>query len=156
MNIPKAYILVGIPGSGKTTWVNNQEWLTDCEYISTDMFVEEYAIKENKTFSEVFQEYMPTAVELMIEKVISARNQNKNIIWDQTSTTIASRIKKFRMLPNYYHIAIVFSIPDKIELEYRLNHRPGKTIPKEVINDMIYNWQTPTEEEGYKEIWYAS
>lgn len=156
MIIPKAYILVGIPGSGKTTWVNNQEWLKDCEYVSTDMFVEEYAIKENKTYSEVFQEYMPTAVELMIEKVISARNQNKNIIWDQTSTTISSRMKKFRMLPNYYHIAVIFKTPNTQELENRLNHRPGKIIPKEVIDDMISNWQTPTQEEGYKEIWYAS
>lgn len=155
MKIPKAYILVGIPGSGKTTWYNNQEWNKDCEYISTDKFVEEYALKEHKTYSEVFQEYMPTAVNLMAEQVVTARENNKDIIWDQTSTTISSRIKKFRMLPNYYHIAIVFKIPENNILKYRLNSRPGKIIPNNVIDDMINNWQEPTEQEGYKEIWYV-
>lgn len=154
MNKLKAYITVGIPGSGKTTWINNQEWLKNYEYISTDKFVEEYALSQNKTYSEVFQEYMPIAIDLMTKQAIEARNQNKNIIWDQTSTTILSRIKKFRMLPNYYHIAVVFKTPTKEELISRLNSRPGKIIPIDIINNMIFNWEEPTEKEGYKEIWY--
>lgn len=154
--MPIAYILVGIPGSGKTTWYANQDWTKECEYISTDKFVEQYALEKNKTYSEVFQEYMPTAVNLMAEQVIEAKNFNKNIIWDQTSTTISSRMKKFRMLPNYYHIAIVFRTPPQDVLEHRLKSRRGKIIPQQVIDDMISNWQDPTEDEGYKEIWYVT
>lgn len=156
MKIPKAYITVGIPGSGKTTWINNQEWSKDCEYISTDKFVEEYALSQNKTYSEVFYEYMPVAVNLMTTQVIEVRNQNKDIVWDQTSTTISSRLKKFRMLPDYYHIAIVFKTPNRKELSSRLNSRPGKIIPIDIINNMIFNWEEPTEKEGYKEIWYVN
>jgi hypothetical protein len=51
---------------------------------------------------------MPTAVENMTEEVIRARDAGIDIIWDQTSTTVASRLKKFRMLPDYEHIAVVF------------------------------------------------
>lgn len=153
--MPKAYILVGIPGSGKTSWYNNQNWIENCEYVSTDKFVDEYALEQNKTYSEVFVDYMPTAVNLMIEQILSAKNKNKDIIWDQTSTTIESRRKKFRMLPNYYHIAVVFKIPDSKTLESRLKSRPGKIIPDEVVNSMIANWQEPTEHEGYREIWYT-
>lgn len=156
MNNPKAYILVGVPGSGKTTWVNSQDWTKNCEYISTDKFVEDHALRENKTYSEVFEAYMPTAVNLMAEQVIIARNQNKDIIWDQTSTTVSSRLKKFRMLPNYYHIAIIFKTPNHQTLETRLKNRPGKIIPDEVIKNMIDNFELPSEAEGYKEIWYVS
>jgi hypothetical protein len=33
--------------------------------------------------------------------------------------------------------------------------RPGKEIPEHVIASMIAGWEDPTEEEGFKEIWYA-
>ena len=87
--MPKCYQLVGVPGSGKTTWINNQDWTRDCAYISTDRLVEEYAAAEGKTYSEVFNEYMPRAVELMAQEVIVAREAGRDIIWDQTSTTLA-------------------------------------------------------------------
>ena len=152
----KLYVLVGVPGSGKSTWVNNQEWAKDCAYISTDKHVEEYAKSVGKTYSEVFKDYMPTAVNLMAADVVDARDAGKDIIWDQTSTTLASRKRKFNMLPNYYAIAVVFATPDRDELDVRLSGRPGKHIPKKVIDSMISGWDEPTEEEGFKEIWHAA
>jgi predicted kinase len=145
-----------VPGSGKSTWTTNQEWSKDCAYISTDKIVEEYAAERGKTYSEVFKDFMPTAVDLMSDQVLLAKAQKKDIIWDQTSTTVASRKKKFRMLPNYYHIAVVFKTPDKEELARRLNGRPGKIIPEDVVKNMIDNFEMPSENEGYKEIWYAT
>jgi predicted kinase len=153
--MPKCYQLVGVPGSGKTTWFRNQEWTENCYYISTDKHVEAYAEAHGKTYSEVFADYMPTAVENMVEEVERARAAGCDIIWDQTSTTVASRLKKFRMLPDYEHIAVVFKTPDIDELKTRLKSRPGKVIPKRVIETMIEFWEEPTEEEGFKEIWYA-
>ena len=115
--------------------------------------LEAYANQQGKTYSEVFEEYMPTAIELMTEKVIFAREHGHDIIWDQTSTTVKSRKRKFNMLPNYYAIAIVFSIPEEKELKRRLNSRPGKEVPWDVVQGMIDNFEMPTEEEGFKEIW---
>jgi predicted kinase len=151
----KCYQLIGVPGSGKSTWVSNQDWATDCIIVSTDDFVEKYAKEQGKTYSEVFADYMPTAVTLMADKVIQARDKNKDIIWDQTSTTIKSRTRKFNMLPDYYHIAVVFRTPEHKELMHRLMSRPGKEIPDHVIASMIASWEEPTEEEGFKEIWYV-
>ena len=150
---PKLYMLVGIPGSGKSTWVLNQEWSKNCAVISTDMWVEMEAERRGVTYSEIFQEYMPKAVELMAHQVELARYKGMDIIWDQTSTTISTRAKKFRMLPEYYAIAVVFRIPELQELQRRLANRPGKVIPSEVLDDMIAKWQEPTEDEGFKEIW---
>lgn len=153
--MPTCYQLVGIPGSGKTTWYQNQEWMQDFAYISTDTFIEKFAESTKKSYSDVFQQYMPAAVNLMAQKVIEARTNNKDIIWDQTSTTFESRQKKFKMLPNYNHIAVVFKMPNLSELNRRLNSRPGKHIPDNVVKQMIENFFPPTIEEGFQEIWYA-
>ena len=151
----KCYQLIGVPGAGKSTWITNQEWAKDCVVVSTDNHVEAYAKSVGKTYNEVFADYMPTAVDLMAQDVINAREQGKDIIWDQTSMSIKSRKRKFNMLRNYEHIAVVFKTPEPVELERRLNSRPGKNIPDHVMKSMIENYDEPTEDEGFKEIWFA-
>lgn len=149
----KCYQLIGVPGAGKSTWIANQEWAVDMPVISTDNFVEAYAKEQGKTYSEVFDEYMPIAVRLMANQVLICKANGLDVIWDQTSTSVSSRKKKFNMLPDYEHIAVVFTTPDSEELSRRLASRPGKHIPKHVIKSMITNFEMPTEEEGFKEIW---
>jgi predicted kinase len=153
----KCYQLVGVPASGKSTWIKNQEWAADCVVVSTDDFVEAYAREQGKTYSEVFVEYMPTAVKLMADKVVEAREAGKDIIWDQTSTTLISRTRKFNMLPNYEHIAVVFKTPEHKELMRRLESRwdDGKIIPEHVVASMIASWEEPTVEEGFTQVWFA-
>jgi predicted kinase len=151
----KVYVLVGVPGSGKSTWLASQNWALGLTIVSTDAFVEDHAKKQGKTYSEVFDEYMPTAVDLMSKVVAHAREHGHDIIWDQTSTTVKSRARKFRMLRDYEHIAVVFKTPERDELDARLANRPGKNIPKSVVDSMINGFEMPTEEEGFKEIWYV-
>ena len=148
----KCYQLVGVPGAGKSTWIKNQEWARDCVVVSTDEFVEDYARECGSTYSEVFDDYMPTAVKLMAEKVERARAAGKDIIWDQTSTTECARRKKFNMLRDYEHIAVVFETPDLPELKRRLASRPGKDIPTTVMLQMIRGFTMPTEAEGFVEV----
>jgi len=152
----KLYILIGVPGSGKSSWHCDQEWLQHAAYISTDRYVEEYAKNMGKTYSEVFNEVMPKCVEYMTGDVVHAREAGRDIVWDQTSTTVASRQKKFAMLPEYYAIAVVFRTPPRDELDRRLQSRydSGKIIPQAVVDSMIENWQEPTLEERFQEIWY--
>jgi predicted kinase len=153
----KLYVLVGVPGAGKSTWIKNQTWALGLNVVSTDAFVEHYAKKQGKTYSEVFQEYMPTAVDKMAEHVVFCRENKLDLIWDQTSTTIETRAKKLRMLPDYYKIAVVFKTPATAELQKRLASRPGKNVPWDVVSKMASQLETepPTLEEGFDEIWYA-
>ena len=153
----RLYVMVGVPGSGKSTWIKNQTWALGLNVVSTDMWVEQYAKEQGKTYSEVFQEYMPTAVEKMAEHVVFCRTNKVDLIWDQTSTTVATRAKKIRMLPDYYKIAVVMKTPPTAELQKRLASRPGKNIPWEVVSNMAQQLEAepPTLEEGFDEIWYA-
>ena len=151
----KCYQLVGVPGSGKSTWIKNQTWALGMSVVSSDMYVEIEAHRQGKTYSEVFEEYMPIAVRLMVNHALTCQANKIDFIWDQTSTTIASRARKFNtLLPSQYqHIAVVFKTPEPAELERRLASRPGKVIPEDVIINMIENWEEPTLEEGFTEIW---
>lgn len=153
--MPTAYILVGVPGSGKTTWTKNQKWLKKAVYVSTDRFVEQYARRTEKTYSDVFEGYMPRAIDRMVKQVNRARDAEQDIVWDQTSTTAASRARKFRMLPGYRMIAIVFPTPEPTELRRRLLSRPGKEIPDQLLEKMLADWEEPTEQEGFDEIWHT-
>ena len=149
------YQLIGVPGAGKSTWIKEQIWALGLTVVSTDAFVEDYARECGSTYSEVFEEYMPRAVELMANQVVFAREHGHTILWDQTSTTVKSRARKFNMLPDYEHIAVVFRTPNLDELKERLANRAGKDVPWPVVQGMIDSWEEPTLEEGFKEIWYV-
>ena len=149
------YQLIGVPGSGKSTWIANQDWAVDIPVVSTDNFVEAYAKEQGKTYNEVFKDYMPIAVKLMANQALICQANGLDVIWDQTSTTRISRIRKFNTLPKYEHIAVVFKTPDADELARRLASRPGKNIPEHVMRTMIDGFEMPTEDEGFKEIWYV-
>ena len=154
MNKPTAYILVGVPGSGKSTWIANQmiDWNTTV-VASTDDYVAQEALRQDKTYNDVWQDSMPDAVRHMAQTVRDAVRDGLNIVWDQTSTAVPARAKKLRMLPkNYRKIAVVFPTPDDKELSRRLANRPGKNIPESVMRQMISGFVMPTKEEGFDEI----
>lgn len=153
--MPKCYQLIGVPGSGKSTWIASQDWALSCAVVSTDKWVEIYAREIGRTYSEVFADFMPTAVDLMAKEVTVARELGRDIIWDQTSVNVKSRKRKFSMLPDYEHIAVVFKTPEHEELMRRLMSRPGKNIPDHVIASMIASFEIPTEEEGFSQIWFT-
>lgn len=154
--MPTCYQLIGVPGSGKTTWIKQQSWASQCVIASSDDFIEQEARRRNKTYSEVFKELISAASDYMMEQIEYARKNDLDIIWDQTSTTVNSRKRKFSALPNYDHIAVVFKTPPQRELERRLAGRPGKHIPDHIMRNMIRNFQYPSLQEGYKEIWNIS
>ena len=151
---PTCWILIGLPGSGKSTWITQQEFNWDNTVIaSTDNYIESYAAEQGKTYNEVYHDHMPCAVVLMANCVIDAVKSKKDIIWDQTSVSVGSRKKKLRMLsPVYKKIAVVFPTPEDEEHARRLANRPGKSIPPYVIERMKKTFVTPTLNEGFNEI----
>lgn len=151
----KVYMLIGVPGSGKSTWLSNQDWAKDIPVVSSDRFIDEYAAKEGKTYNEVFADYIKVATKLMDNQVLICKANGCDIVWDQTNTNAKSRAKKLAVLDGYEKIAVVFRTPEKEEHDRRLASRVGKSIPDNVMRSMIENFEEPSEEEGFKEIWYV-
>jgi len=142
-------MMIGVPGSGKTTWIKNNKH--NAVVLSTDDYIERVAEKQGKTYSEVFKDAIGPATDQMEKDLIQAIRNERDIIWDQTNLTVKARKGKLSRMPkNYRKVAVYFSVPQ--DLRDRLASRPGKVIPEPVIISMINQLQPPTKEEGFDEI----
>jgi hypothetical protein len=152
--MPNIWMLVGIPASGKSTWVKEQGFDPETTVIiSTDDIIERRAAAVGKTYSEVFQAEYKSASGEMNKNLHNALAENKDIVWDQTNTTVKSRHAKLAMIPHRYNrIAVVFASPSDHELNFRLMNRPGKNIPWNVINGMKNSFEVPSLQEGFSKI----
>lgn len=161
-NQPILWMLVGVPGSGKSTWIDNA-WIdnadliegkgNDTVIISTDSYIEQMALLSDSTYSEVFKENIKNATKHMYEDLDWAVKRNTNIIWDQTNIDRKSRAKKLIMVPDHYKkVAIWFPTPQEEELQKRLSSRPGKIIPDHIIDVMIEMMEQPMLDEGFDEV----
>lgn len=156
--MPSLYLLVGVPGSGKSTWIKNQFdqgfFNKDTHVvISTDDYIERYARALGKTYNEVFEEAIDLATTEANRSLDNAVALDRHIIWDQTNTTVKARARKINRVPNSYtKLALVFKTPDDAELKRRLESRPGKVIPRRVMHQMKKGFEFPTVEEGFYEV----
>lgn len=154
--MPTLYMLVGVPGSGKSTWLNNNK-SENGVVVSSDDHVERLAAKQGQTYSQAFDAVIGQASSHMQKDLRDAVKAEKDIYWDQTNIGANSRKKKLKQIPNTYRkVAVFFPTPDDAEHERRLASRPGKTIPSHVIKSMANNLQVPSKEEGFDSIVVAS
>lgn len=151
------YMLIGVPGSGKTYWAGNNLVRGTYYLLSTDAYIELEAQRVFKTYNDIFQSHIKIATERMnafAESVfVDGFDDGRDIIWDQTNLTVKSRKAKLSMVPaKFKKVAVYFKTPNAEEHERRLKSRPGKTIPHNVLNNMIKSIEPPTKEEGFDEI----
>ena len=149
---PVLYVLVGLPGSGKSTWCAKHA--KDMIVISTDEHIERAAKAQDKTYAEVFPSEIDNAVGRILDMRRYAISGNKSFVWDQTNLTAQKRINIIEYVPsNYKKVAVVFEISPE-ELNDRLTARKssGKIIPSNILQAMIDSYVPPTKEEGFDEI----
>ena len=152
MNI--LYMLMGIPGSGKSAFREKQFSGDYAEHISTDDVIQKIATLFDLTYDDCFQDCFKFAEAQILSQITKAINKNRLIVWDQTNLTRKSREKKLALFKDssYKRIIYVFPTPDPEELKRRLYKRPGKTIPPKILQSMIKSFEYPVLEEGFDEI----
>ena len=166
---PTFYMLVGLPGTGKTTWTDwyrraNKEIMLyeagktgnppepNLTVISTDAIIENIGREYRLTYNQVFDPDTYKFAETLSFKLAKiAFERNDNVVWDQTNLTIKSRARKLALVPAHYtKVAVMFISPG--DLEDRLASRPGKVIPSHVLDTMRNTYQPPELSEGFDEI----
>ena len=148
-------LMVGIPGSGKTTIINqiipeyykmlsDSDQVVDLTAVSTDAIIEQHGIDNNLNYSEAFAVLDSKLVTTLFnDMLLKSSKRRENIIIDQTNVGFKSRNRKIRYLQNanscYKPIIICVSPPSRVEVERRVQTRgveTGKHIPTSVINQM--------------------
>lgn len=165
--MPKCYVLIGPPGSGKTTLRN--EILKDnpeTVVISSDDYIEMYAetmrsIGIEMNYSQAFEEIDKKAVEKAVlgdfERTVRT---GADVLIDRTNMTRKSRAKFLNLIPDashlpggngYQKIAMVMQT-HPVVLEDRLIRRAkrtGKHIPWHVVRNMQASYEHPQAPEFY-------
>ena len=156
MSNPTLYMLIGAPATGKSTWVMRYRQVMKRPAIiySTDDYIEMLAEETSDTYNNVFNSTNMKQAELWAEQNLKIAIKNElDIIWDQTNLNKKSRKKKLAKIPTHYtKIAVVFNLPPITEWELRLESRPGKMIPRAVLDSMIFSFEYPTLGEGFYKI----
>jgi len=151
--MPLMYMLIGVPGSGKSTWIATSAADDGTTIISSDKYIEAYAKLAGKAYSDVFTEYAESAQNLANKDLELAIEGGRHIIWDQTNLSVRLRMTRLAKVPdNYTKIAVYFQTPPADVLAARLTSRPGKTIPRYVVDKMIGNLEPPSLGEGFTRI----
>lgn len=142
--MPTVYMMIGVPASGKSTAIKGSAELKTLPVASSDDYIQVRATITGRTYDEVFGESIDQATKYLDSVVETCIKGDISFIWDQTNLTKKSRTKKLSRFPKHWKkIAVYLATPEKEEWERRLASRPGKTIPKKILESMLTQLEPP-------------
>ncbi len=158
----KIYMMVGLPGSGKSTYIQNLDnWNNNdmlfARVVSTDHIIETVANQAGMTYDEGFKLLIKFADVVFKKNIDEIISNNESFVIDRTNLTVKGR-KQFIDLAkaNGYEIhALVMPEIGHDEWQSRLSGRPGKTIPDTILESMVENYVYPTIEEGFTTVTFV-
>lgn len=145
------HILMGTPGSGKSTWIRNHldehtVWISrDDVRFSIVAEDEEYFSKEKQVFKE------------FIRRIDNALENGYDVFADATHLNKASRNKLLRAVNHKLalNVDVIWIKTPLSECIYRNDNRKGTRsfVPRSVIRRMFYQIEKPEFEEGFDTIY---
>lgn len=149
-------MLVGVPGSGKSTYAKkfNEQQNGKYTIVSRDNKMIEFA-RPNVDYTTAFKEQDAKFVDAMLNACFQASLANKeDIIIDMTNLTTSSRRRTLSQVgSDYTKYVLYFPITEELMLQRaEARKAEGKNIPEHVLKDMLKRFEMPIEEEGFNMI----
>ena len=147
------YITVGLPGSGKSTYVKNFIKDKDIEYLSSDSLRAVYGKSEED------QTVTPLVFGHIKKKVDEFLKDGKNVLVDATSVNRKERSDYINTAKKYGAkvVAIVFKMDRQglIDRNKKRGEQGGRVVPTFVIDKMLAKFEEPSYSEGIDVIIYV-
>jgi predicted kinase len=146
MNMPKCIVLVGLPGSGKSTYAKDyMEHNSNVVHLSSD------GIRAELYGDESTQGNPAEVFGLMQKRAIETLNNGQDVIYDATNVTRKDRAGIIGACPRFAQIeAHIIWAP--IEVCIERDAARDRTVGKAVIDKMLKRLQAPYYDEGINDI----
>ena len=149
----KLYLLMGCPGSGKSTYLNDRIKNGDGVVISRDIIRFSLVSEDEEYFSRENEVY-----ELFVKGIANALKFNKEVYADATHLNELSRAKLLRALGKNLKGVEVNVIYVRVPVEVAIQRNENRIgtrayVPKSVIRRMYSQTTMPIKEEGFEHIY---
>lgn len=142
------YCLVGLPGSGKSTWTENflKEKISS-EVINMDNI--RFQVTGNHSDQSKNGLVAAKAMESLKKSMLAGVS---DIIWDNTTLSVKYRkpLVSLAKENGYNAVAVFFQVP--LEVAKQRNAARTRVVPVDVLDRMFASIAPPSLEEGFTEI----
>ena len=154
---PLMIMMVGLPGSGKTTVADELHRLMvaagcECTILSSDSHIERVAVELGRSYQDVFQEHISEATKLMWRDAERAKRRQVSVIWDRANHQRRARAQVLEFFPNPYPYKRVAAVMPARESEAVLRNEKrsaGRAVPFDQMRRMICQYVGPQPNEGF-------
>jgi predicted kinase len=150
--VPSVYVLMGLPGSGKTTWRNRFVAERDgvAHAVARDDVVEEMASIHGITYREAWLTYSKAIDKELRRRLTEAFTLGKDVVVDNTNLTAKARRRILSRVPEGWEkVGVIFDVPEQW-LVHRVLCRAeagGKRVAPWLVSRMRLDWVPPVPDD---------
>lgn len=144
--MPTLYMLIGLPGSGKSFYAKSLREETGAIIHSSD------AIREELLGSEEDQSESPKVFALLHCRVKKDLSDGRDVIYDATNINSKRRRAFLQELIKYNCKKIAIFIATPYEKCLERNNTRNRKVPEQVIKRMYMSFNVPCIQEGFDEV----
>lgn len=146
MNKPILAVMVGISGSGKSTYANGLKTSLNAQLVETD------AIRQELTGNAEDQSQNKKVFEIAKTRVNDYLSQGKNTVIDATSLTIGDR-KDWIYIAKANNAEVrAYFVDTPVDVCKMQNTKRNRKVPEWVIDKQASKLHPPTKNEGFDSV----